>query len=71
MTELEVYNDLKQRVKPYIGVMEQGVFSNYMIRYKVGLLKPSTIKSFFSKVGYKLVGDNWEKVWCNIHNLTA
>ena len=45
MTEQEVYNELKQKVKPYIGIMPQGSYSNYMIRLKAGLLKPATIKT--------------------------
>jgi hypothetical protein len=61
MTEQEVYNELKASIKPYIGVMNQGTFSNYMIRFKAGLLKPATIESFFTKCGYKKNNKGWIK----------
>jgi hypothetical protein len=53
MTEEEVYKHLLTRIKPYIGVMPQGSFSNNMIRFKAGLLKPATIKFFFTRLGYE------------------
>jgi len=61
MTEQEVYNELKQKVKPYIGIMPQGSYSNYMIRLKAGLLKPATIIRFFGLMGYSFANNKWSK----------
>jgi len=61
MTEQEVYAELKQKVKPYIGIMPQSSFSRCMIQYKVGLLKPATIKKFFESMGYTFANNKWSK----------
>jgi hypothetical protein len=60
MTEKDVINDLKSRVKPYVTIeMTQSYFSNVLIRYDVGLLKPKTIVKFLENFGYKQVDGEW------------
>jgi hypothetical protein len=63
MTEQEVYAELLKKVKPYIGIMPQGSFSNTMIRIKAGLSKPATIRFFFTRLGYEQnpVNLQWHK----------
>jgi hypothetical protein len=61
MTEQEVYKDLLGRIKPYIGVMPQGSYSNTMIRIKAGLSKPATIRFFYERLGYICVNNKWQR----------
>lgn len=62
MNEADIIKELRSTVKPYIGIMDQGTFSNTVIRYEMGRLKPSTLKSFLEKMGYIKLNDLWQKV---------
>ncbi len=61
MNEAEIMKDLRSKVKPYQGFIDQGTFSNTMIRYEMGRLKPSTLISFLTKLGYIKANGLWEK----------
>lgn len=61
MSEIELVNHLKKQIKPYQGIMEQGTFSNILIRYNAGLLKPITLINFFNKLGYFQENGVWVK----------
>lgn len=61
MNEQEVIKELQTKVKPYIGIMQQGTYSNTIIRYKNGLLKPSTLHGFLEKMGYIKIDGLWMK----------
>lgn len=61
MLEIELINHLKSQNKPYVGIMPQGSFSNCVIRYEAGLLKPRTLESFFNKMGYVKNNGLWVK----------
>lgn len=58
LTNQQVIDDLRKKIKPYIGIMSQGYFSNYIIRIENNLCKPATVKLFFEKFGY--IG-NWNQ----------
>lgn len=61
MNEAEIMKDLRSKVKPYQGFIEQGTFSNTMIRYEMGRLKPSTLIAFLNKLGYIKENGLWIK----------
>lgn len=61
MTENEVITELNSQIKPYIGIMHQGTYSNYMTRYKFGILKPSTLCKFLNQMGYFKENGLWIK----------
>jgi hypothetical protein len=61
MNEDEVIKILRSQVKPYVGIMHQGTFSNILIRYEMGRLKPSTLTMFFNKMGYVKENGGWKK----------
>jgi len=63
MNEQDILEDLKKRVKPYQGVIEQGNYSNMLIRYRLGLVKPKTIENFFNKLGYVKENGIWLKTY--------
>lgn len=66
MNEQDILEDLKKRVKPYQGIMEQGNYSNMLIRYRVGLVKPKTIECFFNKLGYVKEDGVWFKTYIEV-----
>lgn len=62
MNEDQIINELQTQVKPYIGTtISQPVFSNNIIRYKAGILKPNTLKLFLEKLGYVKTQEGWVK----------
>lgn len=52
MKNIEVINELRCLVKPYIGIMKQNKFSAYCIRIEKGTCKPKTVDDFLDKFGY-------------------
>lgn len=54
MNEKEVINRLKSVPKAYTYVenVSQSYFSNLIIRYEYGLVKPKTLDKFFGFFGY-------------------
>ena len=62
LTNREVIDELRTRIKPYIGLMAQSVFSNTCTRIYNDLCKPSTVKEFFSKFGYSGSWDKFERL---------
>ena len=61
LTNAQVVAELRLLVKPYIGIMEQSVFSNYCSRIEKDLCKPATVVNFFKKFGYEGKWDNFKK----------
>ena len=61
MNDEQLITHLQEQVKPWVGKVPQPTFSNNIIRYKVGLLKPSTLKLFFEKLGYTKTSEGWVK----------
>lgn len=62
MNEEQVIMDLQTQVKPYVGTpISQPTFSNNIIRFKAGILKPNTLKSFLEKLGYVKTQEGWVK----------
>lgn len=61
MNEQDLIKELRSQVKPYIGIMHQGTYSNNMIRWELGILKPSTLKCFLEKMGYIKENGQWLK----------
>lgn len=61
MTNIEVVKELRNLVKPYIGVMKQNKFSAYCIRIEKGICKNETITKFFKEFGYFGDWNNYEK----------
>jgi len=61
LTNTEVIAQLRQMVKPYIGVMSQAQFSGMLIRIENELCKPKTVANFFAKWGYYGTWDNYKK----------
>lgn len=61
MNEEDVIKELRSTVKPYVGIMEQGTFSNTIIRYEMGRLKPSTLIIFLGRMGYVKIDGKWQK----------
>jgi len=54
MTERDVIAIIKSVGKPYTYVekVSQSNFSQILIKYEYGLLKPKTIENFFEKFGF-------------------
>lgn len=62
MTIVEVVEDLRNDVKPYIPVhMSQQTFSSTLRRIEDGRAKISTIRDFFTKFGYQGDFNDWHK----------
>lgn len=61
MNDSEVILYLRSQVKPYVGIMHQGTFSNTLIRYEMGRLKPGTLCVFLNKMGFVMVDGLWVK----------
>lgn len=62
MNDDQLIQHLQTLVKPYIGTdVKQPTFSNNIIRYKSGLLKPNTLKAFFESMGYSKTAEGWVK----------
>lgn len=62
MNEKEALTDLLKTPKPYTHPeMSQAVFSNYIVRFKAGILKPATFRFFMQKFGYFWNGEAFEK----------
>lgn len=54
MNERDVINAIKSVGKPYTYVksVSQSNYSQILIKYEYGLLKPKTIENFFKQFGY-------------------
>lgn len=62
MNEEQIIAELQNQVKPYMGTsVTQPVFSNNIIRYKAGILKPATLKLFLERLGYTKTLEGWVK----------
>ena len=62
MNDEQIILDLQSQVKPYIGTdVKQPRFSSTIIRFKAGLLKPSTLKVFLTDLGYVKTQEGWVK----------
>jgi len=62
MNEKEALKDLLKTPKPYTHPeMSQAVFSNYIVRFKAGILKPATFREFMLKFGYRWDGEKFQK----------
>lgn len=62
MTNVEVVQELRQRVKPFLHTKPPVAQSSYSILLRnaeLGLSKPVTLSKFFSKFGYEGSYDNW------------
>jgi len=63
MNDSEVVQDLRSKTKPYLHVnMKQSQFSNTLIRFEAGLLKPKTFILFMKRFGYFKVDGLWQKL---------
>jgi len=62
MNDKEVIQYLRTQIKPYVGIMHQGTFSNTLIRYEMGRLKPSTLRAFLEKMGFVKENELWVKI---------
>lgn len=61
LTNDQVIAELRERVKPYIGIMPQGKYSDTLIRIEAGLSKIKTVREFFGKFGYTGDWNAWTK----------
>jgi len=52
MTIQEVIHELRQRSKPYVGIMPQATFSDTILKIEAGRAKDSTTVKFLAKFGY-------------------
>lgn len=59
MNDDQLIQHLQVQTKPWVNKLPQPTFSNNIIRYKAGLLKPVTIKNFFEKLGYVKTEKGW------------
>lgn len=57
----EALEEIKSRVKPYIGVMPQSTFSNTIRNIEAGLAKQSTVDEFMKLFGYERSEIIWKK----------
>lgn len=62
MTTQEVIQELRQKSKPYVGVMPQQTFSHTIKMIEAGLAKDSTTVKFLAKFGYTVEKERtWKK----------
>jgi hypothetical protein len=61
MNDDQLINHLQEQIKPWVNKLPQPTFSNNIIRYKAGILKPSTLKMFFERLGYIKTQEGWVK----------
>lgn len=57
----EAINEIKSRIKPYVGVMPQSTFSSTLTRIETGKCRYETLITFMGKFGYDLDVVSWKK----------
>lgn len=60
MTIQEVIHELRQKSKPYVGIMPQATFSDTLLKIEAGRAKDSTTLNFLAKFGYTV---DKERTW--------
>lgn len=60
LTITEVIHELEGR-KEYVGIMSRALYLNTISRIKAGTSKRSTIRQFFTALGYEGDHNEWRK----------
>lgn len=61
MTNKEVIEDLRKKLKPYIGVMNPSHYSQMCAKIENDMCKPKTVDKFFNDFGYFGTWNYYEK----------
>jgi len=59
MSDQDAVTELRSKVKPYQGLIHQGTYSNTIIRFEMGRLKPATLIKFLTTLGYIKKDGKW------------
>jgi hypothetical protein len=62
LTNDQAIEEIKSRVKPYVGIMSQSQFSTTCTNIQNEISKIKTAKTFFGKFGYTGDWNAWKKI---------